>query len=261
MNECQVQAFPLNGAELADIWMCWRVSKQQESQALTFRCPKELDGLLPPPIPAALGLPDWFKAMPARAFNATVMGEDDTVKRCPPFIDAMTGGFLIPLICDLRFENGEFSWDNELPAGTSVNYARSPIAIHDPGQVTATPLFDADRFLIKFHNLWTIQAPEGYSLFFTHPVNRVDLPFTTLSGTVDCDRYKNGWVHFPARWNDTNFSGVLPKGTPIAQCFPIKRENWAVRTATFSDDDAARTNELVGAIGRDTGIYRKQFRA
>ena len=86
----------------------------------------------------------------------------DTVKRCPPFIDAMTAGFLIPLICDLKVENGEFSWDNDLPPGGAVDFARSPIGFHDASQVIGTPLFDADRFLIKFHNLWTIEAPEGY---------------------------------------------------------------------------------------------------
>ena len=34
----------------------------QQVSSLTFRCPIELDGLLPPPVPAALGVPDWFKA-------------------------------------------------------------------------------------------------------------------------------------------------------------------------------------------------------
>ena len=78
-----------------------------------------------------------------------------------------------------------------------------------------TPLFEPDRFLIKFHNLWTIEAPEGYALLFTHPFNRFDLPFTTLTGQVDCDRYHDNWIHFPAHWHDMNFSGVLPKGTPV----------------------------------------------
>ena len=137
---------------------------------LTFRCPVELDGLLPPPVPAALGLPDWFKAMPPQAFNALHATAGDTVKRCPPFIDAMTSGFLIPLICDVRVENGEFTWDNDLPPGGAVGFVRSPIGFHDASQVTGTPLFDPDRFLIKFHNLWTIEAPDGYSLLFTDVV-------------------------------------------------------------------------------------------
>jgi hypothetical protein len=45
-------------------------SQQENAMTLTFRCPAELHGLLPPPVPAALGLPDWFKAMPPQAFNA-----------------------------------------------------------------------------------------------------------------------------------------------------------------------------------------------
>ncbi|THD58682.1 hypothetical protein [Phenylobacterium sp.] len=235
--------------------------EQQDPMMLTFRCPKELEGLLPPPVPAAAGLPGWLKTMPAQAFSAVVSGEDDTAKRCPPFIDAMTSGFLIPLICDLKVENGEFTWDNDLPPGGAVSFPRSPIGIHDASQVTGTPLFDADRFLIKFHNLWTVEAPEGYALLFTHPVNRFDLPFTTLTGLVDCDRYHDAWINFPAHWHDANFSGVLPKGTPVAQCFPVKRENWVPRTAAFTEEETQRTHDLVHSIAREKGVYRRQFRA
>ena len=131
----------------------------------------------------------------------------------------MTCGFLIPLICDLKIENGEITWDNELPPGGSLEYPRSPIGFHDRGQVIGTPLFDSDRFIIKFHNLWIIEAPEGYALFFTHPVNRFDLPFTTLSGLVDCDRYTDTWIHFPAHWHNTIFQGALPRAHPSLSAF------------------------------------------
>ena len=33
-------------------------SSKDNPMTLTFRCPAELEGLLPPPVPAALGLPD-----------------------------------------------------------------------------------------------------------------------------------------------------------------------------------------------------------
>ena len=230
-------------------------------QTLTFRCPKELDGRLPPPVPAAQGLPDWVRTMPAQAFNALVGGEDDTVKRCPPFLDAMTAGFLIPLICDVRVENGEFTWDCDLPPAGLVDFARSPLGIHDAGQVAGTPLFEDDRFLIKFHNLWTIQAPAGYALLFTHPVNRFDLPFTTLTGLVDSDRFHDAWINFPAHWHDTDFTGVLPRGTPVAQVFPVRRETWTARTAVLTDDEARAAQALLGDIGREKGVYRKRFRA
>jgi hypothetical protein len=237
------------------------MSTADPSLALTFRCPKELEGLIPPPVPAAQGLPDWFKAMPQQAFSGLLRAEDDTVKRCPAFVDAMTCGFLIPLFCDLVVENGGFTWDSDLPPGGSVGYARSPIGFHDASQVTGSPLFDPDRFLIKFHNLWTIEAPPGYSLLITHPANRFDLPFTTITGWVDCDRYRDAWIHFPAHWRDEGFSGVLPKGTPIAQCIPVKRDPWVARTAAFTPDEAQRTHDVMHAIGREKGVYRRQYRA
>jgi hypothetical protein len=228
---------------------------------LTFRCPRELEGLIPPPVAATAGLPGWLRTMPAQAFSALVSADDDTAKRCPPFVDAMTFGFLIPLICDVTVDDGEFTWEHDLPPGGSVRLPRSPIGFHDASQVTGTPLFDADRFLIKFHNLWTIQAPEGYSLLFTHPANRFDLPFTTLTGLVDCDRYHDVPINFPAHWRDGAFSGVLPKGTPVAQCIPIKRENWGARTASFTEAEAQRTHDVIDAIGREKGVYRRRFRA
>jgi hypothetical protein len=236
------------------------VTSPQEA-VIKFRCPAELIERLPPPIPAAQGLPDWLKAMPPEAYNAINDQVGNTVKRCPPFIDAMTAGFLIPLMCDVKVENGEFSWDFDLPPGGSVAFTRSPIGFHDASQVIGTPLFAPDRFLIKFHNLWTIEAPEGYAVMFTHPANRSDLPFTTVTGLVDCDRYNDNWIHFPARWHDTNFCGVLPKGTPIAQCIPVKRENWTLRTEAFTEQQTQQVHDLINAIYREPGLYRKQYRA
>jgi hypothetical protein len=229
-----------------------------QGPTLFFRCPAALEGLIPPPVAASQGLPDWLRLMPAQAFNAVVGAQDDTVKRCPPFVDAMTTGFLIPLMCDVRVENGEFSWDMDLPPAAGP---RSPLAFHDESQVAGTPLFQPDRFLVKFCNPWTIEAPEGYALLFTHPVNRFDLPFTTLTGLVDCDRYRDAWIHFPARWNDEGFCGVLPKGTPVAQCFPIRREAWGLRTTTLDEDEAARAEALMSDMAREPGVYRKRFRA
>jgi hypothetical protein len=237
------------------------MSESAGAMTLRFRCPKELEGLLPTPTLAAHGLPDWLRTMPAQAFSALAGGEDDTFKRCPPVVDAMTAGFLIPLVCDLRVEAGEFSWDADLPPSRDVDYARSPVGVHDAAQVAGTPLFDPDQFLIKFHNLWTIEAPPGYSLLFTHPVNRFDLPFVTLTGLVDCDLYRDGWINFPAAWRDPAYRGVLPRGTPVAQCFPIRREAWTVETGAFSEGDAQRSRELLGEVRRERGVYRRRFRA
>ena len=233
---------------------------QPNPMSVTFSCPPELEPFLPRPIPAVLGLPDWFKAMPQKAFNPSLGEDSQTVKRCPPFIDAMTYGFLIPLPTDLKVADGEFTWDWDLPGGTTAAYTHSPIDFHDPSQVAGTPFFEDDRFVIKFNNFWTIQTPPGYALLFTHPVNRADLPFTTITGLVDCDTFSDSLLNFPARWHDTNFNGVLPKGTPVAQCLPVKREVWTGQFGPISAEAAERLNATRAAMGRTTGVYRRQFR-
>jgi hypothetical protein len=234
---------------------------QAVQMTLKFRCPPGLGSVLPRPIPAVQGLPDWFKLLPPKALNATTGEENQTVKRCPPFIDAMTYGFLIPLATDLEVHDGEFTWNFDVPEGIVSEYSHSPIDFHDPSQIAGTPFFDDDRFIIKFSNFWTIEAPPGYSLLITHPVNRADLPFTTITGLVDCDVFCDSPIHFPARWHDTAFNGVLHKGTPVAQCLPVKRESWVGDCDVLSGEATARMRNTLSAIGHEAGIYRRQFRA
>jgi hypothetical protein len=114
------------------------------SPTIVFRCPPEFAAILPKPYPAVHGLPDWYKNMPVRAFSALLNSEQLTVKKCPPFIDAMTFGFLIPLMTDLKVEDGLFSWDHAVPEGSSAGTAHSPVDFHDNSQVTGSPFFDDD---------------------------------------------------------------------------------------------------------------------
>lgn len=213
------------------------------------------------PVPAAEGLPAWLKSMPAEAFSPLLGRNEDTAKRCPPLLDAMTTGFLLPLMCDVRVADGEFTWDMELPPCQSVEFPRSPMLFHDPAQISGAPFAERDQFIVKFHNPWAIEAPAGYSVLFTHPLNRHDLPFVTLTGLVNCDRFSNLGTHFPALWRDPKFKGVLRKGTPIAHCIPIKRESWDADIATLDAAQSLDAQATLDAIRRAPGVYRRRFRA
>jgi hypothetical protein len=95
----------------------------------------------------------------------------------------------------------------------------------------------------------------------THPINRLDLPFETLTGMVDADRYRDNFINFPARWRDRDFNGVLPKGTPLAQCVPIKRDEWTARFETIDGQAAERMQELKWTLANERDVYRRNFRA
>ena len=233
---------------------------------ISFKCYEGLRGVIPEPVPAKRRTPEWLKRMPLTNFEPIKGTDDKTVKNCPPFIDAMTAGFMMPLACDLRFEDGRFEWDwPDFPAGNRLARAMpspSPLASHYPGQVVGSPFAGDGRVLIKFTNFWTIEVPAGYSLLFTHPFNRPDLPFRTVTGLVDCDRYVDQFINFPAAWTDDSFSGVLPKGTPVAQVIPVLREalDLELDLGVFDDDKLGRVRDLQQAMVEPNSVYKETFR-
>jgi hypothetical protein len=198
--------------------------------------------------------------MPTKAFS-DVHGHDiRTVKQCPPFIDAMSQGFIIPLPCDVQVAKGVLSWDWNLPPLAVQGHTRSPISFHAPAQVTGTPFHDIARAIVKFNSFWTIELEEGWSLFATHPVNRDDLPFRLLTGLVDADRFNEVGIFFPAIWTKPDFTGVLPMGTPVAQCFPVPRAAPDLIFEALGADRIARYVATTAAVLATPGVYRKRFR-
>ena len=227
---------------------------------VVFRCDPTLLDTLVRPIPARQALPDWLRAMPRTAYSDVHQQEVRTVKQCPPFVDAMAHGFIIPLPCDVRVHDGILSWDWDHPALSVEAHPRSPVSFHVPAQVMGTPFFESDTAVVKFNSFWTIELEPGYSLFATHPINRADLPFRLLTGLVDCDRFSDVGVLFPAVWTDPNFEGVLQRGTPVAQCFPVAREALALHCEAFSAADAERYQATASDLLSRPGVYRRKFR-
>lgn len=230
---------------------------------LKFRCLPELHGHIPEPVEAKASLPDWLKDIPSTA-ESELLGNEQvrTLKHCPPIIDGFSTGVLFKLPCDVTMKGGEFSWHWPKPVSPKAQQTRSPIGLHVPEQATGAPLgTNPGDFIIKLNNFWSIEAPEGISLLFTHPLNREELPFRTLAGVVDCDRFKGGFVHFPALWKDPKFEGTLKAGTPIAQAFPFKREALELDCAPMDEAEFETHLDTQGKLQAEPGHYRKSVRA
>lgn len=218
---------------------------------IRFSCPPELRAILPEPRLARRTTPDWYKRLPME--QPTGEGPDDlTVKHCLPFIDALTLGFVIPLQADITVRNGEFTWD--------WPHDESPLGFHFPTQAPDVPFVDPDSVVMKFHNFWAIHTEPGYATLFTHPLNRHDLPFRTLSGLVDTDGFDALPVHFPSVWIGPDFEGVLEAGTPVAQCFPIKRARLELDIATMSAEEYEAARALKDKVKVERGYYKNHIR-
>lgn len=230
---------------------------------IVFRCDPSLADFLPRPVPARSCLPDWLRQMPAQAFSEFHARNIRTVKQCPPFVDAMTHGFMILLPCDVTVRDGRFSWNWDAPDPSALNHPRAPLSFHVPEQLLGSALATPDappRAAIKFNSFWTIELDAGWSLYATHPVNREDLPFRTVTGMVDCDLFHDAGINFPAIWTKPDFDGVLPKGLPVAQCFPVPREGMELTFESFDAGTSQRYSTVVGEILAEPGVYRKKFR-
>lgn len=185
---------------------------------LEFLCKEEFFGNIPEPYPSRKLIPDWYKSLPMKLGKGF---EESTLKRCPPFLDAMTVGWIIPLAADVYLKSNHDC--------SHINYEwKFPLHMiqnHFENQVTSAkcPSPYEPKPPMKWMNHWAIKCPKGYSLLFVPPLNREDKRFTCFSGLVDADGYFE-YVNFPFVWNEPNFDGIIPAGTPLMQVIPIKRE-------------------------------------
>jgi hypothetical protein len=185
--------------------------------------------ILPTPLPATKFIPKWYSKMNLFMNSEKTYGLSDslapntTMKACTPFLDALTIGYIWYLPTDLQIKKNFQGYDFYFTWRTEGNF----ITHHSEDQhPTLPPSINGTSFVSKFQFDFLINTPKGYSTFFTHPINRHDLPFRTFSGIVDTDTY-NLPIQFPFQLlNFDEDSIIIEKNTPVCQFFPFARKNW-----------------------------------
>jgi len=189
---------------------------------ITFTNTSGFDGLEQPQ-PASKFIPDWYKKMESYVGGYKKPngngGTEITIKRCMPVFDAISAGYIIlsPADVYVSIKDGEqyFEW----PDLGLINF-------HPIKQAPTHPNKNRHAYP-KWTNYWAIKTPKGYSTMFVQPMHRESV-FTILPGIVDTDEYYAP-VNFPMVINDPEFEGLIPKGTPIAQVIPFKRDSWSMK--------------------------------
>ncbi len=174
------------------------------------------------PSPAKNFIPEWYRSTKNIKRDSASTALLRNIKDCMPFADALLSGYMWTTPSDLYVERIPDSKYPKLAFSENIDF------ISDRESDTAG-LMKVPDGCYETHFVWRhpmhISVPKGYSLLITHPLNRHDLPFISLSGIVVCDSNPLRPGNYPF-FIKKNFDGLIPKGTPALQIIPIKRENW-----------------------------------
>jgi Family of unknown function (DUF6065) len=228
-----------------------------ERPRIEFLCRPEDKGVIAEPVPARTVLPTWFKRLPGldkAELSATNNGL--TVKRCVPFIDALSIGWILPLAATVRLEIA----DEGKTVTAGWEFDREMVSTHPAHQTAGNPW--EPRPTMKFHNPWTIRTPPGWSCLFVPPLNRPDGVVHVLSGVVDTDRYVSQ-INFPFVAIAEDGVHTLQKGWPLVQVIPFSREDEQIEAVVRpeSPEDAAERERIYRNTLAGEGWYRAQSRS
>lgn len=215
--------------------------------------------------PSIKFIPDWYRSKKNKlaGYRTELQPESPwqttaTFKKCLPLLDAITAGYMAYLNVDIEVSHNDkgeqfFLWRTD----------EKIIGQQTPESASGVPVPEGyNSFVFKWNNPNEIKTPKQYSLLFTNPFNRFDLPFITISGIVDGDFYDNP-INFPF-FIKKDFAGIIEKGTPICQIIPIKRDNWKIEYGKYDKNKIdIKNNRFLSVIRRSyKNLYwqKKEYR-
>jgi hypothetical protein len=216
------------------------------------------------PKPTIKTLPEWYRKADRFAINPHTSepwidprdgGKVPTWKACPAVFDIMGTGYVYRTPCDIEFyeDQGQLKVKVLDPRQKDFIHIRPPMY-----QFTAPMGYHEAHF--AWWADWSVEVPDGYSVLYSQPFNRFELPFLTTSGVIDNDK-----VNLPGTmpfFVVKGFTGVIPAGTPYAQMLPFKREDWQSEVNdNISHREMSLKNDKNSQKYRvpDGGVYQKKI--
>jgi hypothetical protein len=200
------------------------------------------------PKPTKSFTPSWWKNLENgnNDVSKTMKVDAGTVKNCPSFPDYFSNGFIVPMWCDVilkynkktgiydfEFSNKEFIIENHgnqqfLDIVPSYNYMNKK-----------------GSFVFKFISPWSAITDPGWSILQLPAFYHFNNDFTVLPGIIDTDIYHE--LNQQVILLDPKEEIFIPRGTPLAQYIPFKREkiNLTIREANENDIDSITKQRLI----------------
>jgi hypothetical protein len=180
-------------------------------------------------------------------------GKLPTFKACPALLDLFTTGYVLKTPCDLEFYKEGKTIKVKVPKQyMGFCDTRPPM-----------PGFEYPKGYSKNHfhwwPNWAPELPDGYSALYVNPLNNFGLPFITVAGIIDNDKFNTpGLMPF---FLQEDFEGIIPAGTPYVQIIPFKRDDWEMSLKLHSSEELLERHKQSADTFRkpDGGVYKKSF--
>jgi hypothetical protein len=157
------------------------------------------------------------------------------MKICPSFSDYFTKGYIVPMWTDsyLHFnsETKEWKWsssDNRFSWQHHTNEQYLDYVDHK--------FLNKDSFFVfKIRLPWSVFTTKGYSLYQLPTFFHFNEDFSVVPGVRDTDVYHE--INIQILIHSDKKEIFIPRGTPLAQYIPFKREKtkYNVREANKKD--------------------------
>ena len=214
----------------------------------------EVKELVPHPKPAKLYVPKSYKQLKNGALKNPVFEDyrikNVSIKQCMPFLDSLTSGYIQETWTDIYIERGD-------DGHCIYQWASAPEIMSHRNEVNREINDSFYPAEYVWRQPWRIKTEKNYSCLIVHPLNREDLPFYTLSGIIDSDKYQHITFGNLPFYIKKDFQGLIPAGTPMFQIIPFKREHWISTSLEYDEKDQRLLNNEM--FKHFSGAYKNKF--
>ena len=197
------------------------------------------------PKPAKDYIPEWWKEAPTIKTEKTWDGSiPGNMKVCPSFSDYFTKGYIVPMWVDSHLycdsESGDWKWktaDGKFGWDIHGNSQYLDYVDHK--------FLNKDSFFVfKIRLPWFVFTTKGYSLYQLPTFFHFNEDFSVVPGVRDTDVYHEMNIQLLIHSDKKEI--FIPRGTPLAQYIPFKREKtrYNIKEATQKDLSKISAHEL-----------------
>jgi hypothetical protein len=228
--------------------MDFRLRKKNKQIEFIAKTPYAWE-VCPRPVPTKDMRPEWWTSMPpysgainglavqAERFTVRNRISNNSAKKCGPMAETFTSGYIIPLWSDVLVEIDDLTQERQI----NWRVTESVFEPHGDDSYWVEKFDGYDFPVMKFINNWLVKTPPGYSTLIVSPFGYKNLPWKAIPAIVDTDKTQLQ-LATPGYFK-TGFQGIIPKGTPMVQLIPFKRDDWKSSFSFLKEDEYRRKED------------------